>query len=101
MGDAKNNVKSVPLNDLWEFSLITAWQQILTTTTTKTEGEESEKSSRSKSYVPCAPTARGSHVAGRCGRFLLVFGGAARSVLKYGRALFPICGSVPMDKSRL
>ena len=83
VGDAKKNVKSVPLNDLWEFSLITkTWRQILTTTTTKTEGEESEKSSRSKSYVPCAPpTARGSHVAGRCGRFLLVFGGAAGNVL--------------------
>ena len=80
VGDAKKNVKSVPLNDLWEFSLITkTWRQILTT---KTEGEESEKSSRSKSYVPCAPpTARGSHVAGRCGRFLLVFGGAAGNVL--------------------
>ena len=83
VGDAKKNVKSVPLNDLWEFSLITkTWRQILTTTTTKTEGEESEKSSRSKLYVPCAPpTARGSHVAGRCGRFLLVFGGAAGNVL--------------------
>ena len=84
VGDAKKNVKSVPLNDLWEFSLITkTWRQILTTTTTtKTEGEESEKSSCSKSYVPCAsPTARGSHVAGRCGRFLLVFGGAAGNVL--------------------
>ena len=30
VGDAKKNVKSVPLNDLWEFSLITkTWRQIL------------------------------------------------------------------------
>jgi hypothetical protein len=90
VGDAKKNVKSVPLNDLWEFSLITkTWRQILTTTTTATGGGKEEEKEETKSgaassssYIPCEPpTARGSHVAGRCGRFLLVFGGAAGNVL--------------------
>ena len=75
VGDAKKNVKSVPLNDLWEFSLITkTWRQIL--------GSDKEEESTSSSYIPCAPpTERGSHVAVRCGRFLLIFGGAAGNVL--------------------
>jgi hypothetical protein len=85
VGDAKKNIKSVALNDLWEFSLITkTWRQIrcdydekkqLGTTTTTT-------TSSSPSYVQCEPpTARGSHVAGRCGRFLIIFGGAAGNIL--------------------
>ena len=78
VGDAKKNVKSVPLNDLWEFSLITkTWRQIL-----GSDKEEESTTSSSSPYIPCAPpTERGSHVAVKCGRFLLIFGGAAGNVL--------------------
>ena len=73
VGDAKKNVKSVPLNDLWEFSITKTWRQILVATKKK-------RALLLRTFHAHHPQ-RGSHVAVRCGRFLLIFGGAAGNVL--------------------